>query len=165
MDNIQCTEQFIPAEWIVGKYELYKTMIFRISYSYLGNRQDCEDIMQDVFIKLCYNAPAFLTEEDEKRWLIRITINLCKNHLKSYWRRNIRNLDELGDAYDYAQEHKDDIMLDVLRLPEKYKIVIQLHYFSGYKIKEISDFLKVSEGAVKMRLKRARKLLKIEMED
>lgn len=53
MDNIQCTEQFIPAEWIVEKYELYKTMIFRIAYSYLGNRQDCEDVMQDVFIKLC----------------------------------------------------------------------------------------------------------------
>jgi len=116
MDNIQCTEQFIPAEWIVGKYELYKTMIFRIAYSYLGNRQDCEDVMQDVFIKLCYNAPEFCTEEDEKRWLIRVTINLCKNYLRSYWRRNKRNLDE---AYDYTQEPKDNIMLDILRLPVK----------------------------------------------
>ena len=162
MDNIQCTEQFIPAEWIVGKYELYKTMIYRISYSYLGNKHDCEDIMQDAFIKLCYNAPDFDTDDDEKRWLIRVTINLCKNHLKSFWHRNKINLDE---ACEQTEEHKDSIMLDILRLPEKYKTIIQLFYFSGYKIQEISDFLKISEGAVKMRLKRGRELLKIELED
>lgn len=97
MDHTQCTEQWISKEWVLEKYGLYKTMLFRISFSYLGNRHDCEDILQEVFIKLCFQSPDFPSDEDEKRWMIRVTINLCKNQLRSFWNRNKTNLEELKD--------------------------------------------------------------------
>lgn len=163
MDTVQCTEQLITKEWIKERYDLYKTMLFRITFSYLGNKQDCEDILQEAFIKLCYYAPDFPSDEDEKRWIIRVTINLCKNHLQSYWNRKKVNLEELEEyAYDQAE---GETLKELLKLPEKYKTVIQLYHIGGYKISEIADFLKLSESAVKMRLKRGRKLLRIEMED
>ena len=163
MENVQCTEQWISKEWILERYKLYKTMLFRIAFSYLGNKHDCEDILQEAFIKLCYHSPDFSSDEDEKRWMIRITINLCKNHLKSFWNRMKINLDELQE---YASEPEDkEILSEILRLPEKYKTVIHLYYFEGFKIAEISNFLKLSESAVKMRLKRGRELLKLELED
>lgn len=163
MDNVQCTDQWITKEWILDRYDLYKTMLFRISFSYLGNKEDCEDILQEAFIKLCYHAPDFQSAEDEKRWLIRVTVNLCKNHLRNYWNRHKVNLENLEE---YADQPEDlELLSDILRLPDKYKRIIQLHYFAGYKVSEISNILNISESAVKMRLKRGRERLKIEMED
>lgn len=161
--DTQFIEQWISKEWIFEKYQLYKTMLFRISFSYLGNRHDCEDILQEAFIKLCFHSPEFSNDEDEKRWMIRITINLCKNHLRSFWNRNKTNLEELEDYI--AKPEEKELLMDILHLPEKYKTVIQLHYIVGYKIVEITDILNLSESAVKMRLKRGRELLKIELEE
>ena len=162
MDNVLYTDKLIPREWIIEKYQLYKDMLFRISYSYLGNKHDCEDILQEAFIKLCYHSPDFNSAEDEKRWIIRVTINLCKNHLKSSWHRRKTNLEEAAAC---SIEKNVDIFHEILRLPEKYKSVIQLYYFAGYKVLEIAEFLHISEGTVKMRLKRGRERLKIELED
>lgn len=162
MESIQYTDQWYSKELILEKYDLYKTMLFRIAFSYLGNKFDCEDILQEAFIKLIYHAPEFLSDEDEKRWVIRITINLCKNHLKSFWQRNKATLD---DYVEYATTPEESVVLQqILELPDKYRIVVHLFYVEGYKIIEIASILKLSESAVKMRLKRGRELLKIEME-
>lgn len=163
MENVQYAEQWIAEDLILEKYDSYKTMLFRIAFSYLGNKQDCEDILQEAFIKLCYQAPDFPSEEDRKRWIIRITVNLCKNHLKNFWSRKKVNIEEL-EEFAYEPEEKE-VILDMIRLPEKYKTVIHLYYFAGYKITDITDILKLSESAVKMRLKRGRELLRIELED
>lgn len=163
MDYVQTTEQRITEEWITNKYSIYKTMLFRIAYSYLGNKHDCEDILQEAFIKLCYSSPEFQSEVDEKKWIIRITINLCKNHLKSFWNRKRINSDEL-DAYFYEPDEKE-VLINILQLSTKYKTVILLYYIEGYKISEISSILNLSESAIKMRLKRGRELLKIELEE
>jgi RNA polymerase sigma factor (sigma-70 family) len=163
MENVPCNEQWITTEWVIEKYDLYKTLLFRIAYSYLGNKHDCEDILQESFIKLYYNSPNFSTEEDEKRWMIRITINLCKNQLKNFWNKKKVSIEDIGE-YSYEPEEVN-ILNDLLNLPDKYKSVIHLYYFEGYKISEIKEILKLSESAVKMRLKRGRELLKIELED
>ena len=162
MENTQCAEPWVSKEWILDRYDIYKTMLFRIAFSYLGNRHDCEDILQEAFIRLCYKAPEFPSEEDEKRWLIRVTINLCKSQLRSFWNRNKQNIEGLEL---YAPEPEDkEILQEVLRLPANYKMVIYLHYIEGYKVAEIAKILKASESAVKMRLKRGREHLKLEME-
>ena len=163
MEIAQCTEQVLAEELVVEKNNKYKNMLFNIAYSYLGNKDDCEDILQEAFIKLCYHAPDFETDENEKRWIIRITINLCKNHVKSYWNKKKASIEDLDDYF--YQEDEKKIMLDVINLPAKYKACILLYYIAGYKISEIADILNISESAVKMRLKRGRDLLKIEMED
>lgn len=163
MENIPYPGRGISKEWILEKYYAYKTMLFRIAFSYLGNKHDCEDVLQEAFIKLCYNAPDFPGDEDEKRWIIRVTINLCKNHLKSYWNRNKINLEELEEFATLPEDK--EILTEILHLPVKYNTVIQLYYFIGYNVAEISKLLNLSESAVKMRLKRGRELLKIELED
>jgi RNA polymerase sigma factor (sigma-70 family) len=159
MENIKYANTWSATEWIHSRYEQYKTMLFRIAISFLGNKHDCEDILQEAFIRLCYNAPAFASNEDEKRWLIRVTINLCKNHLKSFWNRNKTNMNEL---IDYVHEPEDrELMREVFRLPPIYRTVIYLYYVEGYKISGIADILKLSESTVKMRLKRGREKLKL----
>lgn len=163
MEHIEYNEQWTSREWIMSRYTMYKTLLFRISFSYLGNKHDCEDILQEAYIRLCFHAPDFPSDEDEKRWMIRITINLCKNHLRSYWYRNKIAYDTLEE---YAsQPEEQELLTELIRLPVKYKSVIQLHCICGYRIKEISDILNISESAVKMRLKRGRERLKMELED
>lgn len=163
MDTLQCNEQWTTEGLILQKYDKYKNMLFQITMSYLGNKYDCEDVIQEAFIRLCYYAPDFEEDENEKRWLIRITINMCKNHVKSFWNRMKVPIEGLEEYY--SQENEKEIMTDIIRLPIKYKSIILLHYIEGYKISEISKILNLSESAVKMRLKRGRALLKIEMEE
>ncbi|NLP17424.1 MAG: RNA polymerase sigma factor [Clostridiales bacterium] len=162
MENILRAEKFISEEWILEKYDLYKNMLFQIAFSYLGNKYDCEDVIQEAFIKLCYHSPEFDNNEHEKRWLIRVTINLCINNLRSFWNRKKVSIDGLEEYF--SSDEEIGIMSDIINLPEKYKTVILLHYISGYRISEISEIMNLSESAVKMRLKRGREKLKIELE-
>lgn len=144
------------------KYRKYKDLLFRIAFTYVKNREDSEDILQEVFYKLLYKAPNFESNEHEKRWLIRITVNMCKNHLGLYWNRNKAKLADIETWGMTVEEIK--ILDEVLALPSKFKVTVYLHYFEGYKCGEIAEILKVKESAVKMRLKKGRELLKIELE-
>jgi len=163
MNSLHSDDRWLSDNLILEKYNRYKTMLFQIAFSYLGNKHDCEDVLQEAFIKLYYQAPDFEDSEDEKRWLIRVTINLCKNHLKSFWHRKRISIEGL-DEYAYTQEEKA-VMSEIIRLPEKYKLVIQLYYIVGYKISEIAEIINLTESAVKMRLKRARELLRVELDE
>lgn len=149
-------------------YERYKTMLYRIAFTYLKNNDDVEDVLQEVFWKRFYHAPVFDDEEHEKFWMIRITVNLSKDALRTFWRRNVGNIDELLDTPDILQwnftETQKDIFREVMMLPEKQKTAIYLHYYEGYSCKEIANILKCKESAVKMRLKKGRELLKINLE-
>lgn len=142
------------------KIRHYAPMLYKLGMLYLSNRQDTEDCMQDVFCKLLYDAPAFNDGEHEKAWLIRVMINRCKNELKMFWRRNRADLDELrGTA---ASPSDRDLLMDVYRLPAKYKDAVYMYYYEGYSVNETAERLKLSPSAVKMRLARARDMLKWE---
>lgn len=149
-------------------YEKYKNLLFRISFTYLKNSEDTEDILQEAFIKRVYNAPVFENEEHEKRWLINVTVNLCKNHVKSFWHRNktdVEDLTELAEATQWNLSSKEkNVFSEVMQLPNKQKIAIYLHYYEGYTCKEIAEMLGSRESTVKMRLKKGRELLKENME-
>lgn len=163
MEKLHSDDKWISDNFMFEKYNRYKTLLFQIAFSYLGNKHDCEDVLQEAYIRLYYQAPDFADDEDERRWIIRITINLCKNHLKSLWHRKRISIDGL-DEFTYTPEEKS-IMSEIIRLPDKYKIVIQLYYIAGYKISEIAQIINLTESAVKMRLKRARELLKVELDN
>lgn len=145
------------------KYKLYGNMLYRLSMVYLNNPMDCEDVLQDVFIKLLYNSPEFNSEEYERRWLLRVCINCCKDTLKEKWRKDKLTLDENM----HFPKIKEDFRLPeiVMSLPNKIKAPIHLYYFEGYSVKEISEILSISISAVKMRLKRGRERLKLELDD
>lgn len=148
-----------------SKYKLYGDMLYKIAFLYMGNPEDAEDILQEVFIKLLYSAPSFKDINHEKAWLIRVTQNKCRDVLKSSERRN-RHVDY--DLSEYVKTDNDmqlDVIKKVISLPDKYKSAIILYYYYDYSVSEISQILKTSSAAVKMRLKRGRDILKIGLEE
>lgn len=145
-------------------YHRYKQMLFRIAYSYVKNTEDAEDLVQEAFVKRLYQAPDFLSEEHEKRWMIRIMVNLSKNLVLSFWHRNRTSVDEVPEQADWQLSRREsDLLREVLELPDKCKAPISLHYYEGYTCREIAEILGCKESTVKMRLKKGRELLKIEL--
>jgi RNA polymerase sigma factor (sigma-70 family) len=144
------------------KYRMYGEMLYRLSAVLLRNKEDAEEAMQEAFIKLLYKPPDFEDSEHEKRWLIHITTNICRDMLRNVWRRRVVKLDDI----DFLYEKPGDmgLMDNILMLPPKYKVVIHLYYFEDYSVKEIAHILRANESTVKMRLHRGRELLKIELE-
>lgn len=148
------------------KYEKYSKLLFRIAFLHLGSTHDAEDVLQNVFIKLIYNAPPFKDEEHEKAWLIRVTQNNCKNILKSFaYKNNCELKEELAAGCDKNISRAIDISNKIKALPANYKTAIFLYYYEDLTVEEISKILKISRPAVKMRLKRGRELLKSELEE
>lgn len=162
-------ESNLSAQEFLEIYQKYKNLLYRIAFTYVKNSQDVEDILQETFIRRLYKAPTFEQEEHEKRWLIKVTVNLCKNHVKSFWQQNKSNVEEseegLGITHWDLDSEEKRVFSEVMSLPRKQRIVIYLHYYEGYSCKEIADIMKSGESAVKMQLKKGRELLKKNMED
>lgn len=155
-------EQMSTQEFEV-MYHRYMGLLYRIAFTYVKNHEDTEDILQEVFCKRLYAAPMFDSEENEKRWLIRITINLAKNYVKAFWRRNRRNLDDVSQEQLAVQPDHVELWQEVMALPTKNRIALYLHYYEGYSCKEIAQIVGSKESAVKMRLKKGRELLKMSL--
>ena len=165
MKKITCTE-----EQFNEKYERYSNMIFKICILNLKNIADAEDVTQEVFLKLmCQANTEFVDADHEKCWIIRVTINLCKDRYKSFWNKNKNNIDDYqelcSDNLLEVDYHDLEILQKIMELPIKYKDVIHLYYYEGYSVKEISKILNCGESTIKMRMKRGRELLKMEMEE
>lgn len=141
-------------------YAQYQDQLYRLAFIYVKNEADALDIVQNTFIKF-YKQKDFENNEHIKRWLLRTCVNLSKNHLKSFYKRNKVYFDE----NKYANAKPKYKLLDkVLKLPRQYKAVIYLYYYEGYQVKEIAEILKIGESNVKQRLKRGREKLKVEVE-
>ncbi len=146
-------------------YQKYIDTLYKIAFVFFANSDDVEDILQEVFISYIYKSPDFKTEEHKKAWLIRATQNKSINLLKSSSRKSVSFDDLQIPAQNENQELKIDVLKEILSLPPKYKTVIILYYYNDYSVEEIAKTLKISLSAVKMRLKRSREILKIELED
>ncbi len=138
----------------------YGDMVYRIALTRTGNRESAEDIFQDVFVKFAFKNPKFQNSEHEKAWFIRVTINMSKNVINSAWNKKKAELDE---NIEFQSKDQRDIFETVCNLSQNYKLVIYLFYYEGYKVKEIAEILKVSEGTIKTWLFRAREELKKEL--
>lgn len=147
----------------------YGNDVLRTAYMYVKDIHSAEDIFQDVFIKVNQKLSTFEGNSSIKTWIIRITINTCKDYLKSAWnRRVVPMMDYQEDAIisetDYdeveSQDTKELIKKSVLSLPEKYKEVVLCVYFQEMSIAEAAKTLQIAEGTAKSRLSRAREKLK-----
>ncbi len=147
---------------VVRALEKYGESLMRIAYTYTKNMQDAQDMVQDAFLRYMKTAPTFDSSEHEKAWLIRVTINICKNHLSSAYRKNYAEMDENMSICDTYSSGLADI---VNSLPEKYRIVIHLFYYEDYSQKQIAKMLGITESAVSTRLARGRNLLKEKIGD
>jgi RNA polymerase sigma-70 factor (ECF subfamily) len=125
--------------------------MYRLAFSYCRNREDAEDVVQEVFLKLLRQKSEFLDEQKLRSWLLKVTVNACMDLLRSPWRGRCCALEEATEPTVLMQE-ESELMLAVLHLPAKYRGVIHLYYYEDYSITEIAGILNVSESAVRMRL-------------
>ncbi len=133
-------------------------MVLRAAFGMVKNRQDAEDIAQEVFLTLVRKHPSFENLEHQKAWLLRVTINRCKSHLTSAW---IRHRSDLDDGLPSAFTAEENIVLDaVFALSVKYRQVVYLHYIEGYTAAEIGTLLGINPNTVLSQLSRARGRLK-----
>ena len=144
---------------LLNLYSKYSDMIYRIAISFLRQPQDAEDVVQAVFMKLI-EGRAQPESGKERAYLTSITINHCKDLLRSAWKRRIVPLGDIEELYTFEHEDDSDLFHAVMELPYKLRIVIHLHYYEGYNFSEIGSLLRISSSAVSMRLHRAKKLLK-----
>ena len=148
----------------------YKDMIYRIAYTGCGNTYDADDVVQDVFMSLYLEKSNFESEEHLKAWLIRVTVNRVKSHLRSF---HIKKRTSIEDyiGYDNTCDNVDEKLMfrqireAVTALPYNYRIVVILYYYCGYSCSEIAGFLKINEPTVRTRLKRARERLKKQLKE
>ena len=142
----------------------YKDTVFRVALNALGSPADADDIVQETLIRLLERKDPFESEEHAKRWLIRVSVNLSKNVLRSPWRRHAPlEAAETVPAFDHPDE--DELYAQVMALPAKDRTVLYLFYYEGYSVKEIAEILEIRVSAVTSRLSRARQRLKVQMSE
>lgn len=143
----------------------YAPAVYRLAYARTGSRADAEDVMQEVFLRLIQAKPAFSSQTHAKAWLLRVTSNCVSNLFRLPWRRREEPLEEESAVSENPEE--GSVTEAVLSLPVRYRVPVHLYYYEGYSVAEIARIVGKSEGTVKSRLFRARKLLwdKLKEED
>lgn len=138
----------------------YADTVRRICLVHLKSQADTEDIFQDVFLKYALRAAPFESPAHEKAWIIRVTVNTCKDLLRSFFRSRTVPLEEAVAQAAPATQEQRDVLQAVLALPEKYRQVIYLHYYEGYSAPEIGALLGKKPNTVYTLLTRGRQMLK-----
>lgn len=154
-------ESFVDSDYFEKIVTTYSNMLLRISYQNLQVKSEAEDVVQDTFLQYLKKGKTFESEEHLKAWLIRTTINDCKNKNKLACFRREVPINDLDFAF--TKEEKK-VMDELFRLDVKYKNVLYLYYYEEFSIKEISNILNKSISTIGCWLQRGRKKLKIELE-
>lgn len=145
--------------------ELYADTVRRLCMIYLKNYADTEDAFQNVFLKYLLSSADFESEEHEKAWIIRVTVNECKDTLKSFFRRRSEPLEEIKELPSDMPTESREVIEAVMRLPQKYKDVIYLYYYEGYSAPEIGKILHKRVNTVYTQLARAKSALRERLGD
>lgn len=138
----------------------YGDTVRRLCMVHLKNYADTEDIFQTVFLKYALTSVSFDSDEHEKAWLIRVTLNACKDLLKSIFRSWTVSLEELMEQPAQLSADHREVLEAVLSLPARYRDVVYLHYYEEYTAPEIARILGKNVNTVYTRLTRAKGLLR-----
>ncbi len=141
-------------------FKQFTDTVYRVALHNTVNYSDAEDVTQEVFVKLLETNKAFRDSEHLKAWLIRVTVNLCRDKMK---KSNRETLVENPFSFKSGEE-KTDVLEAVKALPENYRNTIYLHYYEGYTAKEIGKILDAKENTVLSWLSRGREALRKELE-
>lgn len=126
----------------------YADTVRRICFLHLKNYHDAEDIFQSVFLKYLLYDGTFKEDEHEKAWIIRVTINACKDLLKSFYRKNVISLEDTYNMEAIRDTAESEVLEVVLSLPTKYKNAVYLHYYEVYTASEISKIIGKKENTI-----------------
>ncbi len=145
--------------------EQYADTVRRLCMIHLKNYADTEDIFQTVFLKYALSSVAFESPKHETAWIVRVTLNACKDLLKSFSRSRSISLETLIEEPAQIDQSHREVLEAVLALPEKYRIAIYLHYYEGYTAPEIAKLTKRKVNSVYTLLNRGKSMLKEALED
>ena len=145
--------------------EHYQNSIYRLALHALGRPADAEDVVQEVFLRLFRTDKPFDSEEHLRRWLLRVGSNLCRDILKSPWRRRQAQLTDTIPAPAFEREDQRELYRAVMALEEKYRTVLYLFYYEDLPVREIAALLSLGESAVTTRLSRGRAKLKAALKE
>jgi RNA polymerase sigma-70 factor (ECF subfamily) len=142
-------------------YDKYSNAVYRMAFAYCKNKADAEDIMQEVFISRFSSDIVFEDEAKEKSWLLKVTVNKCRDMFRSLrYKYSLTSIPLEEADIIYETQEESDVYHAVMSLPNKYRTVIHLFYYEEYTIKEISAITGDKETAIQTQLYRARKKLK-----
>lgn len=143
--------------------ETYGDMVYRVALQNMGNVADAQDAAQDVFLRILTKQPQFTSKTHEKAWILRVTINICKDHWKY---QRLRTTVELNENLAGSKESTNfGVLYEVMKLPVKYRNVIYLFYYEELSVAMIADILQTKEATILTWLHRARKQLKSSLEE
>jgi RNA polymerase sigma-70 factor, ECF subfamily len=152
-------------EFLEYIYEHFSDDVYRLTYTYVKNREVAEDLVQEVFFKCYRNFDKFNGESSLKTWIFRIAINQCKDYLKSAYAKYVLLSNKIVELSLGRSRSAEEVVLEtygntdltekIIKLPLKYREVLFLHYYHHLKIREIAIMLNIKENTVKSRMKRA----------
>lgn len=145
--------------------EQYKDTVYRVALNCCCNVEDAEDALQDALMKLYITEKRFDGEEHVKNWLIRVTLNYCRNLARSGSRRVPMPPENIAASVPFEAEEQIALFSAVMSLPERYRTPLYLFYYEEYSVKEIAAFLGVGESVVTTRLSRARGMLREDLRE
>ena len=140
--------------------ERYADTVRRLCVIHLKNHADTEDIFQDVFLKYVLSSVSFESEEHERAWFIRVTINACRDLLRRFFRSRVVSIDEIAEQAAPENEDHREVIEAVQSLPERYRDVLYLHDYEGYTAPEIARILGRNVNTVYTLLNRAREMMR-----
>ncbi len=143
----------------------YADTILRIGYTWLGDLDDAKDVCQEVLIRLLEDGRTFPDPGQERAWVLRVTVNACKNWKKSAWFRRRAPLEEgLHLSVEDPEPEDGSLLAEVNHLPGKYREVLYLRYYEEYQVGEIAEILGQSPALVSTHLARAKAKLRKRLE-
>ncbi len=145
--------------------EQYLNMVYRIALNWFGSVHDAEDAAQEVMLRLWKNTSGFEGDAHLRHWLVRVTINVCKDLSRTPWRLHSVPLAQAPPQPCADEPEAQAVVEEILRLPKKYRVPLYLYHYEGYSVREISALLRANPSTIRTRLSRARELLKHQLEE
>ena len=139
--------------------ERYQNSLYAAAFNTCQNQMDAEDVVQETFVQYYTSRKEFESEQHIRAWLLRVVINKARNINRTFWKKNKCSLEDYIETLTFPNSQSRDLFEEVMKLPDKYRIVIHLFYYEDYSVREIADILKLSKSNVKVRLSRGRALL------
>ena len=144
--------------------ERYLDMVYRIALNYFRHPQDAEDAAQEAMLRLWRTDTNFEGENHLRRFLVRVTLNVCRDFSRSPWRKRTVPLESCREP-EFSTPERTELYRAVMDLPAKYRLPLYLYYFEGYAVAEVGQLLDLNPSTVQTRLARARAKLKQELEE
>ncbi len=145
--------------------QLYSDTVKRLCVIRLKDYDDTQDIFQNVFLKYALSSAQFETEEHEKAWFIRVTINACNDWFRDFFRSHKVSIDEIAESAVVEDEDTSYVLKTVLSLPQKYRDVVYLHFYENYTAPEIAKITGKNVNTIYTLITRGKELLKERLKD